>query len=95
MRFHSHTRLSVVIDLPLRMNMIHCELCCYSSSPGAPYSVQQEQADRIKEEQIERQTNAIITTEDVDQPVSNYNLIMHKYDNNSNGVDIRNVQYKM
>ena len=69
--------------------MIHCELCCYSSSTGAPYSVQQEQADRVKEEQIERQSNAIITTEDVDQPVSNYNLIMHKYDNNSNGVDIQ------
>ena len=77
------------------MNMIHCELCCYSSSPGAPYSVQQEQADRVKEEQIERQTNAILTTEDCEQPVSNYSLIMHKYDNNSNGVDIRNVQYKM
>ena len=53
------------------MNMIHCELCCYSSSPGAPYSVQREQADRVKEEQIKRQSNAIITTEDVDQPVSN------------------------
>ena len=50
------------------MNMIHCELCCYSSSPGAPYSVQQEQADRVKEEQIKKQTNAILTTEDVDQP---------------------------
>ena len=46
-------------------------------TPGAPYSVQQEQADRVNEEQIERQSNAIITTEDVDQPVSNYNLIMH------------------
>ena len=64
-------------------------------TPGAPYSVQQEQADRVKEEQIERQSNAIITTEDVDQPVSNYSLIMHKYDNNSNGVDNQNVQYKM
>ena len=55
------------------MNMIHCELCCYSSSPGAPYSVQQEQADRVKEDQIERQTNAILTTEDVEQSVSCYN----------------------
>ena len=51
------------------MNMIHCELCCYSSSPGAPYSLQQEQADRVKEEQINNKTDNT-TSEYVEQLVS-------------------------